>query len=269
MNEREQYLKDVKRIVVKVGTSTLTHPTGLLDLKRIEHLVRQLADIQNKGIQVVLVSSGAIAAGMGELGLKVKPKTIPGKQAAAAVGQGTLIHMYQKIFSEYGKTVAQILLTEKDCIDEKRYLNVYNTFKVLLSRGVIPIVNENDAVATDERNVVDNDTLAAMVTELIDADLLIILSDIDGLYDSNPRTDPNANIIYNVKEITDEIIDSADGAGSDLGTGGMATKITAAKIVVDANSNMIIAEGSEPNIITDILEGKEIGTLFEGKPKTT
>ena len=269
MNDRKEYLKDVKRIVVKVGTSTLTHSTGLIDLKRIEQLVRQLADINNGGIQVVLVSSGAIASGMGELGLKVKPKTIPGKQAAAAVGQGTLIHMYQKFFSEYGKTVAQILLTEEDCIDKNRNLNAYNTFKALLSKGVIPIVNENDAVATGERKVVDNDTLAAMVTKLIKADLLIILSDIDGLYDSNPRTNPNAKIICNVKEITDEIINSADGVGSDLGTGGMETKIKAAKIVVAANADMIVAEGSEPNIISEILEGKEIGTLFERKLKTT
>ncbi|MBK5240072.1 glutamate 5-kinase [Clostridium sp.] len=267
MNERKEYLKDVKKIVVKVGTSTLTHSTGLLNLKHIDNLVRQLADIHNEGIQVVLVSSGAIAAGMGKLGLKVKPKTIPGKQAAAAVGQGALIHIYEKFFSEYGKIVGQILLTKEDIIDKKRYLNAHNAFKALLLQGVIPIVNENDAVATDEIKVGDNDTLSAMVTKLIDADLLIILSDIDGLYDSNPRTNPNAKFIYNVKEITDEIINSADSVGSDLGTGGMATKIKAAKIVVAANADMIIAEGSEPNIISDILGGKKIGTLFERKLK--
>jgi len=263
MVSRKEYLKDVTKIVVKVGTSTLTHPTGLLNLRRIENLARQLADVHNRGIQVVLVSSGAIAAGMGKLGYKVKPKTMPGKQAAAAVGQGTLIHMYEKFFSEYGKTIAQILLTKEDIIDKKRYLNAHNSFSMLLSQGVIPVVNENDAVATDEIKVGDNDTLYAMVTNLIGAHLLIILSDIDGLYDSNPRENPDAKIIYNVKKITDEIKRSAKGTGSKLGTGGMVTKIKAAEIVVNANSSMIIAQGSQPNIICDILDGKEIGTLFE------
>lgn len=263
MKNRKEYLKDVTKVVVKVGTSTLTHSTGLLNLKRIEDLVLQLADIHNRGIEVVLVSSGAIAAGMGKLGLKARPKTMPEKQAAAAVGQGTLIHMYEKFFSEYGKIIAQILLTKEDIVDENRYLNAHNTFEALLSQGVIPVVNENDAVATDEIKVGDNDTLSAMVAKLIGAELLIILSDIDGLYDSNPRTNPEAKIIYNVKEITDEIMDSAEGVGSDLGTGGMATKIKAAKIVVSTNASMIIAEGSQPNIISDILDGKEIGTLFE------
>lgn len=263
MNNRKEYLKDVTKIVVKVGTSTLTHSTGLLNLKRIENLARQLADIHNQGIEVVLVTSGAIAAGMGRLGLKVRPKTMPEKQAAAAVGQGTLIQMYENFFSDYGKTIAQILLTKEDIVDEVRYLNAHNTFYELLSQGVIPIVNENDAVVTDEISVGDNDTLSAMVTSLIGADLLIILSDIDGLYDSNPRTNPNAKIIYNVKKITGQIKDSAEGAGSNLGTGGMVTKIKAAEIVVAANATMIIAKGSESNIINDILDGREIGTLFE------
>jgi len=267
MNSRKEYLKDVTRIVVKVGTSTLTHSTGLLNLKRIEKIVRQLADVHNQGIEIVLVTSGAIGAGMGKLGLKARPKTMPEKQAAAAVGQGTLIHMYEKFFSEYGKTIAQILLTKEDIVDEERYSNARNTFFMLLSQGVIPIVNENDAVVTDEIRVGDNDTLSAMVTNLIEADLLIILSDIDGLYDSNPRTNPDAKIIYNVTKITDEIKTFAEGAGSSLGTGGMATKIKAAEIVVTENASMIIAEGSEPNIISDILEGREIGTLFERNTK--
>jgi glutamate 5-kinase len=262
LNNRKEYLKHVRKVVVKVGTSTLTHATGLLNFKRIESLVRQLADIHNQGIQVVLVTSGAIGAGMGKLGLKERPKTMPEKQAAAAVGQGTLIHIYEKFFSEYGKTIAQILLTKEDIVDEARYLNASNTFYALLSQGVIPIVNENDAVVTDEIKVGDNDTLSAMVTSLTDAELLIILSDIDGLYDSNPRVNPEAKIIYNVEEITNEIRSSAEGTGSDLGTGGMATKIKAAEIVLSANASMIIAEGSEPNIINDILEGREIGTLF-------
>ena len=269
MNNRKEYLKNVTRIVVKVGTSTLTHSTGLLNYKHIENLIRQLADIHNKGIEVVLVTSGAIGAGMGKLGLRKRPETIPEKQAAAAVGQGILIHMYEKFFSEYGKTTAQILLTREDIEDSARHLNAHNTFLMLLSQGVIPVVNENDAVIVDEIMVGDNntfgdnDTLSARVTNLIDADLLIILSDIDGLYDSNPRINPDAKIIYNVQKITDEIRESAEGAGTDLGTGGMATKIKAAEIVASANAAMIIAEGSTPNVITDILEGIEIGTLFE------
>lgn len=262
INNRKEYLKDITRVVVKVGTSTLTHSTGLLNLKRIEDLARQLADIHNQGIQVVLVTSGSIGAGMGKLGLKVRPKTMREKQAAAAVGQGILIHMYEKFFSEYGKTIAQILLTKEDFIDKKRYLNAHNTFFTLLSQGVIPVVNENDAVAIDEIKFGDNDTLSAMVTVLIEADLLILLSDIDGLYDSNPRTNPDSKIIYNVDKITNEIKRSAKGTGSNLGTGGMVTKIKAAEIVV-ANASMIIAEGSQPNVINDILEGIEIGTLFQ------
>ena len=269
MKDRKEYLKDVTRIVVKVGTSTLTHSTGLLNYKHIENLIRQLADIHNQGIQVVLVTSGAIGAGMGKLGHTIRPETIPEKQAAAAVGQGILIHMYEKFFSEYGKTTAQILLTKEDIVDSTRYLNAHNTFLMLLSLGVIPVVNENDAVVVDEimsgdnNTFGDNDTLSAMVTSLIGADLLIILSDIDGLYDSNPRTNPNAKIIYNVSEITDEIKECAEGAGTCLGTGGMATKINAAEIVLAANTSMIIADGSVPNVITDILEGIEIGTLFK------
>jgi glutamate 5-kinase len=267
--DRKEYLKDVKKIVVKVGSSTLTHSTGLLNLKRIENLVLQLADVHNRGIQVVLVTSGAIAAGMGKLGLKVRPKSMRGKQSAAAVGQGILTHMYEKFFSEYGEITAQILLTKNDIIDKKRYLNVHNTLTMLLSQGVIPIVNENDAISNEEIKLGDNDTLSAMVASLIEADLLIILSDIDGLYDSNPRTNPDAKIIHNVKKITDEIKGSAGGANSNLGTGGMVTKIRAAKIAIAANACMVIAEGSEPSIINDILEGKEIGTLFERKVKTT
>ena len=270
MNIRKEYLENVKRIVVKVGTSTLTHSTGLLNYKHIESLIRQLVDVHNQGIEVVLVTSGAIGAGMGRLGLTKRPETIPEKQAAAAVGQGILIHMYEKFFSEYGKTIAQILLTKEDIVDSARHLNAHNTFLMLLSQGVIPVVNENDAVIVDEivgdnNTFGDNDTLSARVTNLIEADLLIILSDIDGLYDSNPRLNPDAKIIYNVQEITDEIRESAEGAGTDLGTGGMVTKINAAEIIVAANSAMIIAEGSTPNVITDILEGIEIGTLFKGK----
>ncbi len=259
---RIDYLSEVKRVVIKVGTSTLTYPTGLLNFRRIETLVRQISDINNMGIEVILVSSGAIAAGMGKLGLKSKPKTIPKKQAAAAVGQGLLIHMYGKFLSEYGKIGAQLLLTKDDMSDRKRFLNIRNSFFSLFEDNVIPIVNENDAVIVDEIKFGDNDTLSAMVTSLVESDLLIILSDIDGLYDSNPKTNPNASLINEVFEITDELIACAGNAGSNLGTGGMITKLIAAKIVVTAGSSMIIANGSEENVLCRLLDGEQLGTLF-------
>jgi glutamate 5-kinase len=215
-NDRKEHLKQVKRIVVKVGTSSLTHSTGLLNLNRIENLVRQLSDVHNRGIEVILVSSGAIAAGIGKLGLKTRPKTIPEKQAAAAVGQGILLHMYEKLFSEYGKIVGQILLTREDVSHRMRYLNASNTFYALLEQGVIPIVNENDAIVVEEIKFGDNDTLSAMVASLVNADLLVLLTDIDGLYDSNPKNNPNAKFIHYVDEITQDIVNAADGAGSSL-----------------------------------------------------
>ncbi|KYH28068.1 glutamate 5-kinase [Clostridium colicanis] len=264
-NYREDYLKNVKRIVVKVGTSTLTYPTGLLNINRIENLVRQLSDIHNRGIEVILVSSGAIGAGIGKLGLKSKPKTIPEKQAAAAVGQGILLHMYEKLFSEYGKIVAQILLTREDISHRVRFLNASNTFYSLLEQGVIPIVNENDAIVVDEIKFGDNDTLSAMVASLVNADLLVLLTDIDGLYDSNPKVNPNAKFISYVDEITDEIISAADGAGSSLGTGGMITKINAGKIATSSGCSMVIVNGDAPNVLNDILDGKDIGTFFQGQ----
>lgn len=264
-NLREDYIKDVKRIVVKVGTSTLTYPTGLLNLNKIENLVRQLSDAHNRGIEVILVSSGAIGAGIGKLGLKEKPKTIPEKQAAAAVGQGILLHMYEKIFSEYGKPVGQILLTREDLSHRTRFLNASNTFYSLLEQGVIPIVNENDAIVVDEIKFGDNDTLSAMVASLVNADLLVLVTDIDGLYDSNPKTNPNAKFIPVVDEITDDIVAAAGGAGSSLGTGGMATKINAGKIAISSGSSMVIVNGDKHNFLTDILDSKEIGTLFLGQ----
>lgn len=257
-------MKDIKRVVVKVGTSTLTHSTGLLNISRIENLVRQLSDIQNKGIEVVLVTSGAIGAGVGRLGFKEKPKTIPEKQACAAVGQVTLIHMYEKLFSEYGKNCAQILLTGDDMYHRTRFLNARNTFFSLFEMGVIPIVNENDAVVVDEIKVGENDTLSAMVASLVEADLLMILSDIDGLYDSNPKTNKDAKLIHIVEEITPEIEGYAGGAGSILGTGGMITKINAAKIAVSSGTSMMIVNGSMPNIIIRAVEEDEVGTLFKG-----
>ncbi|WP_428864376.1 glutamate 5-kinase [Clostridium sediminicola] len=262
MSTRNDYLSNVKRIVIKIGSSTLTYPTGLLNFSRIEKLVRQIADINNRGIEVILVSSGAVAAGIGKLGLKSRPKTIPEKQAAAAVGQGILIHMYEKILSEYGKIAAQMLLTKDDMSERKRFLNIRNAFFSLLESNVIPIVNENDAVIVDEIKFGDNDTLSAMVTGLVEADLLIILSDIKGLYDSNPKLNPDAKLINNVYEITDEIISCAGGAGSNLGTGGMITKLNAAKIASTSGASMIIVDGSEENILSNVIEGNNVGTFF-------
>lgn len=254
--------KNVKRVIVKVGTSTLTHSTGLLNLKLIENIVRQLSDIHNKGIEVVLVTSGAIGAGVGKLGLKSRPKTIPEKQAAAAVGQCILLHMYEKLFSEYGKTISQILLTKDDIKDPTRLLNAQNTFSALFDLGVIPIVNENDAVAVDEIKVGDNDTLSAMVSNIIEGDLLILLTDIDGLYDSDPRTNENAKLIKHVYKITKEIELVAKGAGTSLGTGGMITKLKAAKIALTTGASVVIANGAIPYVINKILDGEEIGTMF-------
>lgn len=262
-NYRQSYLNNVKKIVVKIGTSSITHESGLLNFNRIENIVRQLSNLHNKGYEIVLVSSGAIGAGMGRLGLDQRPNTIPKKQAAAAVGQGILVHMYEKLFSEYGKTVAQILLTKEDMANRSRFLNARNTFFTLFNQKVIPIVNENDAVVIDEIKFGDNDTLSALVTNLIDADLLILLSDIDGLYDCNPRTNSNAKLISTVDKITNDIKNIAGDAGSKFGTGGMSTKIEAAEIAMSSGASMIIINGSIPNIINRVLEGENLGTFFK------
>lgn len=267
MNRRD-IIKSVKRIVIKIGTSTLTHETGLLNISKIEKLVRQIADLKNRGIEVIIVSSGAIGAGMGKLKLDSRPKTIPEKQAAAAVGQGILIHMYQKIFSEYGIVIGQILLNKDDIIHRKRYLNARNTFFSLLNQGIIPIVNENDAVITEEIKLGDNDTLSALVCSVTESDCLVILSDIDGLYTDNPRTNPEARIIPVVKEVDESVKELGKGAGSERGTGGMYTKLIAAEIVTSAGHNMIIADGSKEDILIDIFESKDTGTLFLGKEKS-
>lgn len=260
---RKKYLKDVRRVVIKVGTSTLTYETGLLNLEIIEKLVRQIANLHNKGYEVILVSSGAVGAGLGVIPtMKFPLKSIPDKQAAAAVGQVALTHMYQKLFSEYSKNIGQILLTQSDIDDRKRYLNARDAFFKLLENKVIPIVNENDAVVTDEIKVGDNDTLSALVTNLIEADLLIILSDIDGLYDSNPQKNSNAQIIRCVENVDENIISLADGAGSQRGTGGMITKLKAAEIVTSYGGNMIIANGKEDNVLNRVLNNETLGTLF-------
>ncbi|MDA8235282.1 MAG: glutamate 5-kinase [Clostridia bacterium] len=261
MGERDK-LSEVKRIVVKVGSSTITHGSGKLNLARMEGLVRQLADLHHQGKEVVLVTSGAVGAGMGKLGLKQRPKTIPEKQATAAVGQGILVHMYEKMFAEYGPVVAQVLLTREDMAERRRFLNARNALLTLLDYGVIPIINENDTVAIEEIRVGDNDTLSAMVASLVDADLLILLSDIEGLYTGNPREDKEAKLIPLVEEITPEVEKLAGGAGSNLGTGGMITKIQAARIAMSSGVAMIIANGSREGSIRDAAAGKDIGTLF-------
>ena len=258
-------LKNAKRIVVKVGSSTITHANGKCDFSRIDKLARELSDWQNQDKEMILVTSGAVAVGVDRLGLPGKPKTIPGKQAAAAVGQGILMHTYEKIFAEYGQVVAQVLLTRMETIDRHRYTNARNTFMELLRQRVIPIVNENDVVALDELKIGDNDNMSALVASIVDADLVIILSDVDGLYTANPQTHPDAKLVSRVEEITPEIEASAGGAGSSVGTGGMFTKIQAAKNATTSGINLVIASGSEKEAISRILEGEEVGTLFVSK----
>lgn len=265
MNEAHSYreaLKNAKRIVVKVGSSTITYANGKRNFSQIDRLARELSDLQNQGKEMILVSSGAVAVGVDRLGLPAKPATIPGKQAAAAVGQGVLMHTYEKLFADYGQTVAQVLITRTEAIDRHRYTNCRNTFMELLHQRVIPIVNENDVVALDELKIGDNDNMSALVAGIIDADLVIILSDIDGLYTANPSVDPNAELVHTVYEITAEIEASAGGVGSTRGTGGMATKIQAAKAATSSGIQLVIASGTEKNAIPRILQGEEIGTLF-------
>lgn len=265
MNYRNQ-IKDCNRIVVKVGSSTLTHNNGNINLTRIEKPTRVLSDLMNSGKEVVLVSSGAVAVGINKLKLKEKPKSIKEKQAVAAVGQCELMHIYSKFFGEYSHIVGQVLLTRDVVEDDHIRENVVNTFETLIENKIIPIVNENDTVSIDEiENIVrfgDNDNLSAIVSNLISADLLIILSDIDGFYDSDPRKNPDSKLIRVVEDITPELEACAGGAGSSLGTGGMATKLTAAKRAINAGCNMILANGDNPGILLEITEGKEIGTLF-------
>lgn len=245
-----------------MGTSTLTYPNGRLNLDRLERLVRQICDVANEGREVLVVTSGAIGAGMSRLGLTERPKTIPEKQAVAAVGQGLLMQMYEKLFSEYGHTVAQVLLTREDIDDRRRHLNARHALLALLRFGVIPIINENDTVAVDEIKFGDNDTLGALVTGLVDADLLILLSDVDGVYDADPRTRPDAELIQVITDVTGELESVAGGPGSALGSGGMATKIQAAKIAMQSGAAMVIANGDRPNVLRELLGGKRIGTLF-------
>ncbi len=257
------------RTVIKVGTSTLAHAGGRLNIRRVELLCKIISDLKNAGHQILLVSSGAIGMGVGKLGLPGRPSDMPGKQAAAAVGQCELMYVYDKLFSEYNHTVAQLLLTADDIKDPRRSVHVHDTLERLLEYGALPIINENDAVATDEigieTTIGENDTLSAIVAQLVGAQELVLLSDINGLYTADPHQNPDAAMIPVVTEITEDILALAGGSGSSLGSGGMATKLRAAMISMDAGIDMVIANGKEPEILYDIFDGKAVGTRFKGK----
>lgn len=260
---RSELMNRKQRIVIKVGSSTLTHPeTGAMNLTKMERLVRILADIRNSGRDVVLVSSGAIAVGRKAMNITERPKEQDLKQACAAIGQSRLMMVYQRLFAEYNKITAQVLITKDTMIQDTMRRNARSTFMKLLEMGTIPVVNENDTVATDEIEFGDNDTLSAIVAALIHADLLIILSDQDGFFTADPRKDPDAKLVEEITFITDELEAMAGGAGSDVGTGGMAAKVSAARIANDAGADMVIANGNDMNNITRVLEGQNVGTLF-------
>ena len=256
------------RIAVKVGTSTLAHSTGHLNIRHVEELCKVLSDLKNAGNEIILVSSGAIGMGVGKLSLGKRPDDMPTKQAAAAVGQCELMYTYDKLFSEYNHTVAQLLVTSPDIAEgesSERGANFRNTVLRLLELGVLPVINENDTVATEEISVGDNDTLSALVARSCDADLLVLLSDIDGLYTSNPKENADAKLIELVPEITEEIIACGGGKGSELGTGGMATKLRAAQICTESGIDMIIANGDSPSALYNIVAGEAVGTKFVGR----
>ena len=255
------------RIVVKVGTSTLAHATGRLNIRHVEELVKVLSDLKNAGHEMILVSSGAIGMGVGKLNLPGRPADMPTKQAAAAVGQCELMYTYDKLFSQYNHTVAQILLTGEDVDHQDRRQNFENTMARLLELGALPIINENDTIATEEIKVGDNDTLGAIVARCVKADLLVLLSDIEGLYTADPRKDPSAKLIPVVEEVTADIEALAGGVGSSLGTGGMATKLRAAKLVTAVGCDMVITNGEHPDRLYDIAEGKDVGTRFLARHK--
>ena len=267
INRREEILGNIQKIVVKVGTSTLTNEDGSLNIEKIKKIVSELSNLSDKGYDVVLVTSGAVGAGMGKLNMTERPKTLSEKQALASVGQVALTHLYQLLFQEYGKIIGQILLTRGDFSDRRRYLNARNVCNTLLKNKIIPIINENDAVVSNELKVGDNDTLSALVSGLIDADLLIILSDVQGLYNKNPQKYEDANLIEIVGKIDDDIKKTAGGEGSKFGTGGMITKIIAAEMATKIGTNMVIASGDEPKNISRIVEKENIGTLFTKKNK--
>lgn len=253
------------RIVVKIGTSTLAHPSGHLNIRRVETICKIMSDIKNAGNEVILVSSGAIGMGVGKLGLRQRPTDIPSKQAAAAVGQCELMYTYDKLFSEYHHTVAQLLITRDDTANEKRHSNFINTLNRLLELGTLPIINENDTIATDEIVIGDNDTLAAIVAQSVNADLLVLLSDIDGLYTADPHVDENAVLLHRVTEVDEKILALAGVSSTTQGTGGMVTKLHAAEICLSCGCDMVIANGNRPENLYDILEGRSVGTTFTRK----
>ena len=250
------------RIVVKIGTSTLAHSTGHLNIRRVEQLCKVMSDIRNEGHEIILVSSGAIGMGVGKLGLRQRPQDIPTKQASAAVGQCELMYVYDKLFSEYHHTVAQLLITNDNMVNETRHRNFTNTLNRLLELGALPIINENDTVATDEIVIGDNDTLAAQVAQTVKADLLILLSDIDGLYTADPHKDPQATLLHKVTKIDNYILNLAGVSATSQGTGGMVTKLHAAQICMACGCDMVIANGRNPDNLYDILDGKDVGTKF-------
>ena len=256
-------LENVHRLVVKVGTSSLTYDTGKINIRQMQRLVRVLSDLQNSGLQVVLVTSGAIGVGVGKLGLPDRPKDTPGRQAAATVGQCELMFLYDKLFSEYGHAIGQLLMTKSDVESPERRSNLINAFQKIFEFGAIPIVNENDAVAVEEIVYGDNDSLSAIVAKLIDADALIILTDIDGLYDANPKENPDAKRIPVVEQIDENLYSVAGNHGSKFSTGGMITKLHAADIATNAGIDMVVMNGDVPENIYAVLDGQDIGTIFK------
>lgn len=253
------------RIVIKIGTSTLAYASGHMNLRRVEELCKVISDIKNAGNEIIIVSSGAIGMGVGKLGLHARPTDIPTKQAAAAVGQCELMYTYDKLFGEYNHIVAQLLITGDDIANDARHSNFSNTISRLLELGSIPVINENDTVATEELGIGDNDTLAAIVAQSIKADKLILLSDIDGLYTGDPHTNPDAKLIHRASCVDEHIQSLAGGSGGNLGTGGMVTKLQAAKICLSCGCEMVITNGNRPENLYDILDGKQVGTTFSEK----
>ncbi len=257
--------KEINRIVVKVGTSTLTYDTGKINLRRMSKLAQVLSDLKNGGREIVLVTSGAIGVGVGKLGLKERPHDTPGRQAAATVGQCELMFLYDKFFGEFGNITGQLLVTRSDFENDERHTNLHNTFMKLFEYGAIPVVNENDSVAVEEIVFGDNDSLSAHVAKIVDADLLIILTDIDGLFSANPREDENAVLIHSVDKIDEDILALAGGTGTNRGTGGMVTKLHAAEIATEAGIDTVVMNGSDPEEIFKLLDGRQTGTLFKAQ----
>lgn len=255
-------LGQARRLVVKVGTSTVAHPDGKPNYARLEHVVRGISDLWNEGRQVLLVTSGAIGCGLGRMGLRERPDHIADKQALAAIGQALLMRLYERLFGEYGRVVAQVLLTRGDMEDEVRRENARNTLHRLLEWGVVPVINENDTVAVEEINFGDNDNLSALVACLVEADLLVILTDTDGLFTADPRTCPGAVRVSIVERITPDLEDAAGGTGSHLARGGMGSKVTAAKLAGAAGIPTVVAPGSRRGVLHEILAGEDVGTLF-------